>query len=61
MKKPTVAQAAHELNELVKQRLNSPQDGFLRVRITEFTTAVSEAITHLQQEVARLQEQQKQP
>ena len=62
MKKITVAQAARELNELAKQRLNSGlQDDFLKTRIAQFTGAVEGAITDLQQEVAKLKAQQKQP
>ena len=57
MKKLTVAQAARELNELAKQRLsNSPQDEFLKARIAQFTGAVQEAITDLQQQMDQLRQ-----
>ena len=57
MKQLTVAQAARELNNLARQRLNGgPHDESLKVRIAQFTGAVEEAINHLQQQVDQLRQ-----
>lgn len=57
MKQLTVAQAARELNNLARQRLNGgPLDESLKVRIAQFTGAVEEAITHLQMQVDQLRQ-----
>lgn len=55
MKKLTIAQAARELNSLANQRLTgTPEDGILKTRIEQFTSAVDLAVTQLQSEVQRL-------
>lgn len=62
MKKLTIAQAARELNAQAAARLNhGGQDETLKTRIAQFTSAVEEAITELQRQVAQLQAAQKQP
>lgn len=55
MKTLTIAKAAKELNALASQRLNTtPADGFLKMRLEQFTSAVDAAITELQGEVQRM-------
>lgn len=55
MKKLTIAQAARELNSLAGQRLGvTPEDGFLKTRLEQFTSAVDVAITQLQSEIQQL-------
>lgn len=58
MKKLTVSMAAKELLQLTNSKLQGTENFFLKERITQFVTAVDDAITDLQTQIEALKQAQ---
>lgn len=58
MKKLTVSMAAKELLQLTNSKLQGTENIFLKERITQFVTAVDDAITDLQTQIEALKQAQ---